>query len=56
MYDKAEVHKIVCAAHWVMDRLGLTEAVTSLQGFVVSFKVIMSSMQLLHVVQILTFS
>ena len=39
VYDEAEVHKIVRAAHWVMDRLGLVEAVTSLRGLVVSFKV-----------------
>ncbi|XP_031549305.1 catenin alpha-1-like [Actinia tenebrosa] len=47
VYDKAEVHKIVCAAHWVMDRLGLTEAVTSLKGFVVSFKGFSESLILL---------
>ena len=37
--DEAEVRKIVRAAHWVMDRLGLVQAVTSLKGLVVSFKV-----------------
>lgn len=39
VYDEAEVRKIVCAARWVMDRVGLVEAVTSLRGLVVSFKV-----------------
>ena len=39
MSDEAEVRKVVRAAHWVMDRLGLVQAVTSLKGLVISFKV-----------------
>lgn len=40
VYDEAEVRKIVRAARWVMDRLGLVEGVTSPRGLVVSFKVL----------------
>ena len=40
VYDEAEVRKIVIAARWVMDRLGLVEGVTSPRGLVVSFKVL----------------
>ena len=34
------MRKIVRAARWVMDRLGLVEGVTSPRGLVVSFKVL----------------
>ena len=40
VYDEAEVRKVVRAARWVMDRLGLVEGVTSPRGLVVSFKVL----------------
>lgn len=40
VYDEAEVRKVVQAARWVMDRLGLVEGVTSPRGLVVSFKVL----------------
>ncbi|XP_020892235.1 uncharacterized protein LOC110231554, partial [Exaiptasia diaphana] len=47
VYDKAEVQKIVCATCWVIDRLGLTEAVTSMDGFLVSFRGFSESLVLL---------
>lgn len=47
VYDEAEVRKIVRAARWVMDRLGLVEGVTSQRGLVVSFKGFTESLMLL---------
>ncbi|XP_048584760.1 uncharacterized protein LOC116618752 isoform X2 [Nematostella vectensis] len=47
VYDQNEVRKIIRAVHWVMDRLGFTEAVTSMRGFIISFKAFTESLMLL---------
>ena len=39
MWDEAEVRKIICAAHWTLDRLGLVKVAKSMRSLVVCFGV-----------------
>lgn len=39
VWDDGEVRKIICTAHWVLDRLGLMQAAKSLRSLVICFGV-----------------
>lgn len=39
MWDEAEVRKIVRAAHWTLDRLGLVKVAKSMRSLVICFGV-----------------
>ena len=39
MWDEAEVRKIISAAHWTLDRLGLVKVAKSMRSLVICFGV-----------------
>lgn len=39
MWDEAEVRKIIRAAHWSLDRLGLVKVAKSMRSLVICFGV-----------------